>query len=252
MKIMQINVWQGRLLTPLLSLIEQESPDLIMTQEVYSYPRPVADHAPMDFIATLESFAKVGHFQYTYFSPANTFDIFGHEVGYGNAILSKFSFEHTSTEYTGGPGPIHLNDPAAYDGNAGRNFQHVVINTGRTGLNVINHHGHWIPDPLGNNVTTKRLLKIAAYIKNLDGPVLMCGDLNVSLQSPAIRKFREAVGLRDLVDTTDTHTTLSQAHYIKNIVCDYIFTSPELKINRIEVSEKLVSDHKAVIAEIDT
>ena len=251
LKIMQINVWQGRLLEPLLTFIREEAPDVIFAQEIYSYPELVDPRSPWSCFNTLELIAEQNQLNHTYFSPASIFPMFGRHLSYGNAILSKFDFEHTSTHYTNGSEPLQIDQPHYFDGNTVRSFQHAVIRTGNTKLNLINHHGHWVKHPHGDGVSANSLLKIAGYIKQLDAPIIAGGDLNVAPDSFAVVAFKKVVNLRDLVGGTDAVTTLSQAHRVQNVISDYILTSPDLDIHRVEVSDKLISDHKAVIAEIN-
>lgn len=252
MKIMQINVWQGRLLRPLLALIQKEAPDIIFAQEIYSYPHTIEMSSPWNYFATLELIKAQNHFDHTYFSAASTFPMFGRELSYGNAILTWHSISHQVTVYTGDGHPTSYTDVATYNGNAGRNFQHIVIDTGHTRLNLINHHGHWVNQPLGDEISHERLQKLAAHIEALEEPVIVCGDFNLSAESPAMQSFRQSVNLRDAVASAQPTTTLSVAHHLgHNIICDYILTSPSLKVTRAEVSDSLVSDHKALIVEID-
>lgn len=250
MKIMQINVWQGRLIRPLLALIRTENPDLILAQEIYSYPHPMASASPWNYLAMVEFIAANGQYPHVYFSPSSTFTIFGQGLSYGNAVFSKYPIHHRSTHYTGGPGPIHYHEPGTFDGNDSRNFQHVIINTGRTELNVINHHAHWVNQPLGDEISVERLRKLASYIGELEGPIITGGDFNLLPHSPAMAEFIKSTGL--ISAATGASSTLSAAHYMSDdIVCDYVLTSPGLKVGRVDVVDKLVSDHKAIIVEID-
>jgi len=250
MKTIQVNTWQGRITEPLLNLIKTEAPDLVFTQEVFSYPVPVKPGSPWKQFSLLEQIASQGHFEHVFFSLSGYLTLFGQKLSYGNAILSKYKIENASTHYTG-DGPVSFEDPNVYDNNAGRNFQHVVVNIGQTKLNLINHHGHWVNQPQGDEVSVERLIKVADYAAKLDGPIIIGGDFNLSPNSPAVQALQQKLKLHDLVAEARPATTLSAAHYVKhNIVCDYLLVSPSLKTGRIEVSDQIVSDHKAVIAEI--
>lgn len=252
MKIVQINVWQGRIFDPLLAFLRDEKPDIVFAQEIFSYPHPIIGSSAWKQFRTLEQITEQGGFMHVYFALSTTFPMFGEELSYGNAILSKYPFTHTFTRYTAGPGPVHVDNPNTYDHNLTRNFQHAIIDTGRTKLNLINHHGHWVNHPLGDAQSTVRLQIVADYITGLEGPTLAGGDLNLSPTSPAIRKFAETTGLRDVLSSTSPEGTLSAAHFMnESIFCDYLFASPELKITHTSVSDNLVSDHKALVIEID-
>ncbi|HVQ43674.1 MAG TPA: endonuclease/exonuclease/phosphatase family protein [Candidatus Saccharimonadia bacterium] len=253
MKLLQINVWQGRLLRPLLDLVKHESPDIICAQEIYTYPEPIAPTSPWNYFRTVERIAELGGYQYVHFALSTTFTMADHPLGYGNAILSRYPLHDASVHYTGGPGPLTQNHLAAYDSNATRNFQHVVVDAGSTNINLINHHGHWVNQPLGDDASAHRLQLVAKFVAGLTGPVIVTGDFNLSPQSPAMKQFLETTGLTDQVTTAGTITTsLSAAHYLSTpIVCDYILTNPELTVSSLHASDRLVSDHRAIIAEID-
>ena len=250
MKVMQINVWQGRLIKPLLALIRKEDPDIIMAQEIYSYPHKIAAISPWDYLSTLERIAAISY-KHTYFSPCSTFEMFGKSLGYGNAIISKYPLANTSTHYTGGPGPIHYDEPSAFGGNDSRNFQHATVTTNTGELHLVNHHAHWADQPLGDETSTKRLGRVASFVSSLKGPIVTAGDFNVSPTSPAMTAFIAATGLSDITATTGATSTLSSAHYASNVMCDYLLASPDITIKKIQIFGELVSDHLAIFAEID-
>jgi endonuclease/exonuclease/phosphatase family metal-dependent hydrolase len=252
MKLMQINLWGGRIQRPLLELIKAEKPDIITVQEAYSFPVEVPLSSPWSYFSITERLTATGNLPHTAFATSNTFPIFGQTLRYGNAILSKYPLENTSVHYTGGPGPLQFDQPVAPDHNVTRNFQHATVTIGKTTLNLINHHGHWVNQPLGDEVSTERLETVAGFIKTLSGPVIMAGDLNLSPDSPAIQQFINHSGFVSALAGTDVTTTLSGAHYVdRGIICDYVLSSPELKVTSATASDTIVSDHKAVIVEID-
>ena len=251
MKLLQINVWQGRLLRPLLRLIADVQPDVIFAQEIYSFSGLVSLDSPWNYFGTLELIAAQSRFKYAHFSPASIFPMFGHQLGYGNAILSTYEPSHFSTHYTGGDGPMHINSPASFDGNNGRNFQHLTISDGQREINLINHHAHWLNQPLGDETSIKKLQLVANYVNALSSPVVVAGDFNVLPTSPAMIKFEKSVGFTNLTTMSQTKSTLSAAHYMKNIVCDYVLTSPDIEIRNVQILDALVSDHRAILAEIN-
>ena len=60
MKIMQINLWSGRIQRPLLGLIERERPDIVFCQEVFSFPGNVAPDSPWATWRTADLMAQRG------------------------------------------------------------------------------------------------------------------------------------------------------------------------------------------------
>jgi endonuclease/exonuclease/phosphatase family metal-dependent hydrolase len=253
MKLMQINAWHGRISRPLLELVSREQPDVIFTQEIFSYPKLIPPSSPWAHISILGRMASAAKLEHSYFSPSTTYDMFNHTLSYGNAIISRFPFLSTATHYTGGPGPVHFQEPGDVDHNRMRNFQHVVITAHGQSYHLINHHAHWAPQPLGDEISTQRLGIVAEYINELEGPVIMAGDLNLSPDSPALQQFTKRTHLRNVVTGSAITTTLSPAHYVDlPIICDYIFVSPQLTCGGAWASDAIVSDHRAVMAEVSS
>jgi endonuclease/exonuclease/phosphatase family metal-dependent hydrolase len=251
MRVMQVNVWQGRLIRPLLDMVAAVEPDIILTQEIYTYPSPIQPTSPWNFFGTLEFMAQRGDLQHYYFSPSSTFSMFNKELGYGNAVLSRYPILESTTHYTSDKHAIRHEDLSSLGGNDSRNFQHLVLELDGRRLNVINHHGHWVNQPLGDDVSTQRLRTVASYINGLIGPVIVGGDFNLLPTSPAMSEFIAAAKLRDVRATSTITTTLSAAHYLREpIVCDYILGSADITISQLTALQPLVSDHKALLAEV--
>ena len=115
------------------------------------------------------------------------------------------------------------------------------------GLVVLNHHGYWLPEPLGNETSVECMHKVAEMIKDEPGPVVMCGDLNVIAESPAMR---ELDFLHDLTAENGVKTTLANLKFVKDVACDHILVSDGMKWDNFTVHSDIVSDHLAVSVEI--
>ena len=102
---------------------------------------------------------------------------------------------------------------------------------------------------MGSDKSSLAMQVLADKIKQLTGPILFAGDLNVSYESPAMRLFDN--WLEDLTHSYNIQETLSQFGKAKNVACDHILVSPEIKVNSFTVSEELVSDHKALVLEFE-
>jgi endonuclease/exonuclease/phosphatase (EEP) superfamily protein YafD len=84
-------------------------------------------------------------------------------------------------------------------------------------------------------------------IKNENGPIIMCGDLNVISRSPAMR---ELDFLRDLTAANNVRTTLKNIRLELDVACDHILISDEFSCNYFEVVETVLSDHKAIVVKL--
>ena len=117
----------------------------------------------------------------------------------------------------------------------------------KNGLNAVNHHGYWKPTPMGDETTVKVMRKVANIVKSLDGPIVMCGDFNIVHEAPAMR---ELDFLRDLTHEYHIDNTLSGLKFNGKVACDHILVNNMAHVDNFEVLDAIVSDHKALVAEV--
>jgi endonuclease/exonuclease/phosphatase family metal-dependent hydrolase len=242
-KLLQLNVWGGRLMKPLLELLEGEQADFLCLQEAISFDGEI--HSLLGTIEEMQS--KLSNpYRELYYSPGIRFNFMHKNAQWGNAILSRFPILEKETEFT------HLSyidnfNFDDYDYNA-RNFQHCVIKTesGKS-LNVLNHHGYHIPDHKnGNQETLRQMNQIVEYVNGLAGPVILTGDFNLAPHSQSLEVLNKKLNNLSMNNRLiTTRTTLTS----KVEVCDYIFVSDEIKVDNFYASDEVVSDHKALILE---
>lgn len=249
MKVVQVNAWKGYLIQPLMEFIRQEQPDILCSQEVSSSSRP---NPLFHIFQNLEYIKEAGDFEYTFFSPTSSFDAFGAKVDTGNAIFSKIPFVNQRTEFIN---EKYNPDQTVLD------FRFNITNIqicelqlpNNQKLAVANYHGYHDVNPLGTERTIECSKEVAKILNPLKDSLLLCGDFNISPESPAFKPINSL----DLINPTVENgikTTLSKVHRISNrdkTVCDYILHSPKVKVGKFTVSDKIVSDHKALILEFD-
>ena len=245
MKIIQLNIWQGRFTEQTKAFIEHEQPDIICMQEVYSSK---LDTPLMPFFNALERIAAVLPDYDVYFSPVHKLVILGEDVFYGNAILSRHELKDTETFFIHGQ-YAEIDTVEQMDSNI-RNMQRAGIELpdGKQ-MTIINHHGYWEPNEVGSEITVDRMQKVADVIKDSPRPLVFAGDLQIISRSPAMKPIHEQ--LRDLTDEYNLPTTLSSFGKVKNVACDHICVSEEIKVRSFSASDILVSDHLALILEFD-
>jgi endonuclease/exonuclease/phosphatase family metal-dependent hydrolase len=95
MKIVQVNVWMGRLAKGLMRYIEKEQPDIICMQEVFDSSFTVS--YPDRMFTILQLLKEASGLEYEYFSTRYSVDVMDGTVPYGNAILSRFPFRSERT-----------------------------------------------------------------------------------------------------------------------------------------------------------
>jgi endonuclease/exonuclease/phosphatase family metal-dependent hydrolase len=244
MKLIQVNIWQGRILRNLLKFLEAEQPDIICMQEVLSSPVKMP---AWDIAQSLESIRKVTGLQHAFYAPTWGFRLMDAKVYHGNAILSRYPLLNQQTIFTNGSFEEEVvNNP--YLNNV-RNAQIARVQAEEGSFTLVNHHAHWEPSAQGSATSVERLQRLATAITSIEGPLVVAGDFNVHPTSEAIQRFEEKTGLRNLTREHKVVKTLSELGHPVEVACDYIFINEAITEQRFEVSNTLVSDHKALIFE---
>lgn len=245
MKLLQLNIWQGRLMPQILKLVETVQPDILCLQEVFSSPRQV--DMPDNMFSSFEALLTATGFAHSYFSPVFGVEITDTKAEFGNAIISRFPLQNLRTVFTEGSYLPSINADN-YVGNT-RNLQlaEAVLPGGI--LTLANHHAHWEKIPLGLEVSVEKMKAVAQTISELPRPLILSGDMNVVAESATMQVFNGM--LRNLTAENQTKTTLSQLGKASDVACDHILVSQNVQVTSFKVADDLVSDHKALLLEFE-
>ncbi len=237
MKILQLNIWGGKLGKQIAEVLEREKPDVVCFQEAISLP--VIDEL---FFSPIEKFLADGPYASLFYTPTFGFSFMNQKAAFGNAILGKMEFVSTNALFTGKT-YVESMDLLDRDFNI-RNLQHVVVFDGERRIHVLNHHGHHVREHKnGNDETMRQCKEIVEYIQTLEGSVVLCGDFNLAPDSESLEQINSVlVNHAKEREVLTTRTPLTH----KTEVCDYIFTSPDLIVTDFQVLDDLASDHKAL------
>lgn len=119
-----------------------------------------------------------------------------------------------------------------------RAFTDVIVEIGEKQLQIINVHGTWNKDKIGNErtqVQTKAILENIRY----DIPSIIVGDFNLLPETKEIKLLSEKMD--NLIERFNIKST--RPDFKGNFVCDYIFVNDKVKINNFSVLNSNVSDH---------
>lgn len=244
MKLLQLNVWGGRLDHLIGDLIEAEKPDIICLQEAISF----SDGTRTGLFITVENIQKEYSYPYIAFEPTFTFNYMRGTAKFGNCIISRFPIVKNNGVFT------HLehidNFHWGEHSSNMRNFVHAVIETpDRKLCNIITHHGYWIPEHKRGNDETKAHVKlIVDYSQKLDGPIIITGDFNLAPDSESIQQVDTV--FTNLCAKHKVTTTRNELTY-KTETCDYIFINDQVTEKNFRLSDKVVSDHKALFLDFE-
>lgn len=165
----------------------------------------------------------------------------------GNVILSRFPIKNIEKKFVFGEYHPRMEFKNKHGASDDQGWSVLKIEL-ENGLTVLNYHGYWQKDPIGNEETIRCMHKVVDMIRDVNGPILVCGDLNINAESPAMR---ELDFLTDLTAETGTRQTMMNLKFIKDVAPDHILVSKDIKWSNFEVHKELVSDHAAVSVEIE-
>jgi len=243
MKLVQLNVWAGRLEFQLDHFLQAEKPDIVCLQEAVSF-----DKSPgTGFFLTTDAIQNTCQLKHIAFSPILSFGYMGGVARFGNGILSRLPITESETVFT------HLEHKSdfVWGGHSSniRNFVHAVVEVDGKSCHVLTHHGYWISEHKnGNETTTAQMHQLTTYIKKLKGPIILTGDFNLVPGSESLKELNHLLSnLSVEYGLKTTRTSLTK----KTEVCDYIFVNDEVKVKSFKASDEVVSDHQALILEFN-
>lgn len=243
MKLLQLNMWGGRLEPQILRLVKAENPDILCLQEAIGIK---GGNSAM-FVSTEEIQAAIGA-KYVFMSPVFTLNYMSRKANFGNCIISKYPIKTTETVFTG-QNYIENFESLNHSLNI-RNFQHVALEMpDKSKLNILNHHGHHVNQHKNGDAETMRQCAIIANkIKQLNGKVILAGDFNLAPHSESLEQINRL--LTNLSIKAKLETTRTQLTH-KTEVCDYIFVSDDIEVKSFKALDDIVSDHKALVMDFE-
>lgn len=240
MKILQLNVWMGKIEGNLRRFLENNQFDVICMQEVFASQSREQHLSRLCF--DLSQIVKASGLEHVFFSPNWSSEIAGGTFEEGNLILSRIPFAETRSEFINGEYKTNT-----ILGEIISNNLNIQIAQLENGLTIINHHGFWRPQPMGDEDSVKAFEKVAEVVRKLETPVVMCGDFNIIHESPAMRPLDF---LRDLTYENQVKTTLSGLKFNGDVPCDHILVSHDVEVDDFKVYPDLVSDHLPLSVDI--
>ncbi len=243
MRLVQLNTWSCKLPTEIITLFNQETPDIVCLQEVVS----TRFHGKI--LGTIEEITDAHPFASHYYTPLVEMAFMHHRITRGNMISSQFPIPATAELWTHGSYTEDFDylDSGGY--NVARNIAHAIVETPHGPVHVLTLHGYHIHEhKQGNDETLRACLELARYAEALDGPVIITGDFNLAPTSESIKvlekSFRNLSAEYGLV-TTRTYLTA------KTEVCDYIFVNNAVTVEDFRVSPVIASDHSALVLDFE-
>lgn len=247
MKLIQLNMWQGRILWQVTPFLKEEQPDILCLQETYSCKEPIPYG---DLFSSVEAIQKVlPDMKYWFFAPTYSYLVNGRRVMAGNAIGSCYPIHDQRTVFVHGEF-LEDQDPIPNT----RNLQtcRLELDNG-TSLCILNHHGYWERNPYGSPDMVAKMQQVKEVAAVLPHPLIVSGDMNALPESETMQVFKGMLeNLTEAHHIETTLTVLGHAFDRNNIVpCDHVLISDDVQVHTFKASDTIVSDHKPLILTFD-
>ncbi len=118
-------------------------------------------------------------------------------------------------------------------------------------LQVINVHGLWTSDKMGNERTQSQIDTILSRARK-DVPCIIVGDFNLLPNSKYIKILNKSfVNLIDKYNIKSTRPEFDDGLDKGNVVCDYVFVNDKVKVNDFCVLNSNASDHLPLVLDFE-
>lgn len=148
-------------------------------------------------------------------------------------------------------------DSKSYE-EAGRNALHLKLEINNKPLSFLNVHFAWAKRPQEEIHQTKQGEILLGYLKKMTPPFVLTGDFNLDPHQPIINEInklaRNLITENNITNTLNPHThEVGKMILAKKleIAVDYIFTSPDITVNKFALLQENLSDHLGLTVEIE-
>lgn len=257
MKLISLNTWCGKIYQPLMNFIKDNShtTDIFCFQEVFSttanvkikYERRMNLHYELSkILANHQGYFSSSIQNYVIFSSVNVYKTdFNLEFGLSIFVNKKIVVDSWGDFFVyGGKDTFNPNDLNTIPKTA----QYTTFAHSGKKFTICNLHGIWLKD--GKNDAPSRIEQsriINEFLKKQDGEKILCGDLNLDINTKSIKTLEE--NLRNLIKEYAVQTTRNKLFPGNEKFADYIFVSNGIKVINFQVPNIEISDHLPMVLE---
>jgi endonuclease/exonuclease/phosphatase family metal-dependent hydrolase len=250
---------------PVKDFLIKQKADILCLQEV---TKPIDKSANREFISKTSIDCATENLKYEFFNPITilkdfqvnnfhkkksfSFD-FGGFIEMGNYMRTKFEIIKKEHQYVKNTGNIKTTDwknwPKCFS--TGVQIADLRLPQSKM-LRVINYHGIWTKEKVGNPETLKACKKILSLAKGANYPTIIAGDFNLFPDTPSMKIFYK--DFISLVDEFSIITTRPQNNELSNLdrnVVDYILVSKDITVKSFNVPDLNISDHLPLVLDFD-
>lgn len=257
MKLICLNTWGGHLYKPLINFIKDNSKDtdIFCLQEVFDTTSNIKtiEERRMNLY---DEISKILRNHQGYFAPSlkdyvivsqsrivkTNFNLYS-----GLSIFVKKQINVDSNGDFFVHKDIHTFNPDNLN-TIPKNAQFITFTKSGKKFTICNLHGIWLKE--GKEDSPERLKqseKINEFLKKMPGGKILCGDLNLEISTQSIKILEK--NMRNLIKEYKISTTRNSNFPGNEKFADYVFISPDIKVNDFAVPNIKVSDHLPMILE---
>ena len=240
-----------------LEFIKKENADICTFQEAMN----AVDDSCFDMFKSKNYIEKLNEYKYSSFAPLFIADCitknnivvrsFGGKAEQGSLIISKHRIKEHYNEF------YYNNYKYEYDATYFkeedwcRSIQNVILEVDGKEIQIINVHGIWNKDKMGDERTIKQSEFILSRIRN-DIPVIIVGDFNLLPKTDSIKLLNnKLINLIEKYNIKSTRPKFDDGLDTGNMVCDYIFVNDKVIVNNLKVVNSNISDHLPLLLNFD-
>lgn len=247
----------------LYQFLLKQDPDIVCLQEIAHSLDPNVDPA---FLSKDYVDKATNNLKYSFFSPTwmiknfhqknfhqqENFDFdFGGFLKSGNYIKSRFRILKKTNIFMTNKN-IKVTDWSGWPERQSKAVQVVDLALPKSKLRILNYHGIWTKEKIGNQSTLKACQKINKLAKEVDYPVIITGDFNLFPDTESMKVFKDSfISLVDKHQIRTTRPKTNELSHLEQNVVDYIFVTRGIKVNSFQVLDTDVSDHLPLILDFD-
>lgn len=240
-----------------INLIEKENADICALQEVMHG----IDDSCFEMYKSKNKLIKINNYEFNEFAPlfvakgvskngTLTRD-FGGNAEQGSLILSKYNIKKHDNQFYYNEYRYEYDATEFKEKDWCRSIQNAILDIEGKELQIINIHGLWNKDKVGDERTLAQSKFILSKIRN-DIPCIVTGDFNLLPNTESIGLINDKMtNLIDKYNIKSTRPTFDDGLDKGDLVCDYIFVNDKVKVNDFKVLNNKSSDHLPLLLDFE-
>lgn len=240
-----------------INFIKKENADVCTFQEAMN----AIDDTCYDLFKSKNEIVKLEQYKYNEFAPIYIADgitknnimvrDFGGKAEQGSLIVSNYRVKEHYNQFYYNEYKYEYDATYFREKDWCRSIQNTILEIDGKEIQIINVHGIWTKDKLGDERTIKQSKFILDKIRK-DIPVIIVGDFNLLPNTESIELLNnEMINLIEKFNIKSTRPIFDDGLDVGNIICDYIFVNDLVKVNDLKVIDIDISDHLPLVLDFD-